>query len=156
MRKTPRNRHKAPLLPIPVQDAFDRVACDIMGPFPTSKSGNRYVLVFIDALTKWVEAFPLPSIEAPRIACILVDEIFARHGAPRTLLSDRGANFLSSLVTEVCRLLNTKKLNTTAYNPACDGMVERFNNTLAEAFSMFVNSEHTDWDLYIPSILFAY
>jgi len=156
MRKTPRNRHKAPLLPIPVQDAFDRLACDIIGPFPATKSGNRYVLVFTEYLTKWVEAFPIPSIEAPRIARILVEEIFTRHGAPRTLLSDRGANFLSSLVTEVCRILNTKKLNTSAYHPACDGLTERFNNTLAEAISMYVNSEQTDWDLYIPSILFAY
>lgn len=63
---------------------------------------------------------------------------------------------MSSLVKEVRRLLNTTKLNTTAYHPACDGQVERFNNTLAEAISLFVNSEQTDWDLYVPSILFAY
>lgn len=99
--------------------------------------------MFTEYLTKWVEAFPIPSIEA-------------RHGAPRTLLSDRGSNFLSSLVTEVCLLLNTRKLNTSAYHPACDGLVEGFNNTLAEAISMFVNSEQTDWDVFVPSILFAH
>lgn len=156
MRKTPRNRHKAPLLPIPVQDAFDRLACDVLGPFPVSKSGNRYVVVFSEYLTKWVEAFPVSSFEAATIARLLVDEIFTRHGAPRTLLSDRGSNFLSSLVKEVCRLLNTKKLNTTAYHPQTDGQVERFNNTLAESISMYVSSDQTNWDVYIPSILFAY
>ena len=157
MRKSPRNRHKAPLLPIPVQDAFDdRPACDIIGPFPPSKLGNRYVVVFSEYLTKWVEAFPVPSIEAPVIARLLVDEIFTRHGAPRTLLSDRGRNFLSSLVTEVCRLLNTKQVNTTAYHPQTDGLVERFNNTLAEAISSYVSSNQLDWDVYIPAILFAY
>ena len=109
MRKSPRNRHKAPLLPIPVQDAFDRVACDIIGPFPVSKAGNRYVVVFSEYLTKWVECFLVPSIEASVIARLLVDEIFCRQGAPRTRLSDRGSNFLSSLVSEVCKLLNTKK-----------------------------------------------
>ena len=77
MRKSPRNRHKAPLLPIPVQDAFDRVACDIIGPFPVSKAGNRYVVVFSEYLTKWVECFPVPSIEASVIARLLVDEISA-------------------------------------------------------------------------------
>lgn len=77
MRKSPRNRHKAPLLPIPVQDAFDRVACDIIGPFPVSKAGNRYVVVFSEYLTKWCECFPVPSIEASVIARLLVDEIFA-------------------------------------------------------------------------------
>ena len=71
-------------------------------------------------------------------------------------MSDRGSNFLSALVKEVCRLLNTRKLNTTAYHPQTDGLVERFNNTLAESISMFVNSEQTDWDLFLPSILFAY
>lgn len=73
MRKSPRNKHKAPLLPILVQDAFDRLACDIIGPFPPSKLGNRYVVVFSEYLTKWVEAFPVPSIEAPVIARLLVD-----------------------------------------------------------------------------------
>ena len=86
----------------------------------------------------------------------MVDEIFTRHGAPHTLLTDRGSNFLSSLVKEVCRLMNTKKLNTTAYHPQTDGLVERFNSTFAESLSMFVNSQQTDWDFYIPSVLFAY
>ena len=86
----------------------------MMTLLPYSKLGNRYVVVFSEYLTKWVEAFPVPSIEAPVIARLLVDEIFTSLGAPRTLLSDRGSNFLCSLVTEVCRLLNTKKVNTTA------------------------------------------
>ena len=155
-RKSPRNRHKAPLIPIPVQDAFERVACDILGPLPTTTRGNKFICVWSDYLTHWAECFAVPSIEAPVIARIFVDEIFTRHGAPRTFLSDRGSNFLSALVKEVCRLLNTRKLNTTAYHPQTDGLVERFNNTLAESISMFVNSEQTDWDLFLPSILFAY
>ena len=156
MRKTPRNRHKAPLLPIPVESAFERVAVDAMGPFPPSTSGKRYVIVFTDYLTKWTEAFAVPTIGADVVARLLVEELLPRHGAPRTLLSDRGSNFLSTLVKEVCRLLNTKKLNTTAYHPQTDGLVERFNNTLAESISMYVSTDQKDWDNYIPSILFAY
>ena len=155
-RKTPRNRHKAPLLPIPVQDAFDRISCDIVGPLPTTERGFSYVLVITEFLTKWCEAFPINSIDAATIARIIVDEIFTRHGAPRTLLTDRGSNFLSSLMKEVCHLLNIKKLNTTAYHPQTDGLVERFNGTLIESISMFCNSHQTDWDIFIPSILFAY
>lgn len=63
---------------------------------------------------------------------------------------------MSSLVTEVCRLLNTKKVNTTAYHPQTDGLVERFNNTLVEAISAYVSTNQDDWDLYIPAILFVY
>lgn len=156
MRKTPRNRHKAPLMPIPVEGAFDRLAVDCLGPLTTSAQGNRYVVVFCDAFTRWSEAFPVPSIDAPTIARLLVDEILCRHGAPRTLLLDRGSNFLSVLIKEVCKLINTRKINTSSYHPQSDGMVERFNNTLAESISMFVSSNQKDWDLFIPSILFAY
>lgn len=52
---------------------------------------------------------------------------------------------MSSLVTEVCRLLNTKKVSATAYHPQTNGLVEWFNNTFVD-----------DWDLYIPAILFAF
>lgn len=156
MRKTPHNRHKAPLMPIPVEGAFDRLAVDCLGPLPESTRGNRYVVVFCDALTRWCEAFPVPSIDAPTIARLLVDEILCRHSAPRTLLSDRGSNFLSTLIKEVCQLMNTKKINTSSYHPATDGMVERMNNTIAESIFMFVSSNQKDWDFFIPSILFAY
>ena len=155
-RKTPRNRHKAPLLPIPVGGAFERVAVDCLGPFPVSRSGNRYITVFCDYLTKWVEAFATPTVEAHVIARLLIDEIICRHGAPRYLLSDRGTNFLSKLVLEVCKLYGIRKLSTTAFHPATDGLVERFNSTLAQSLSMYVSRDHKDWDTCLPSVLFAY
>ena len=156
MKKTPRNKSKAPLLPIPIEGAFDRLAVDILGPFPVSDNGNRYIAVFSDYYTRWPEAFALPSTEAPRIAQLLIDEILSRHGAPRTLLSDRGPNFLSSIVKEVCHLMNTRKANTTAYHPQTDGLVERFNGTLAEGLSMYISSHQKDWDRHLPLVLFAY
>ena len=76
MRKTPRNKRNAPLLPIPVEGAFDRVAVDHLGPFPGSYSGNRYVVVFSDYLTRWPEAFAVSTIDAPVIASLLFNEIF--------------------------------------------------------------------------------
>ena len=109
MKKSPRNRHKAPLLPIPVENAFDRLAVDCLGPFPLSNAGNRYVVVFTEYLTRWPGAFAVPNIDALTIARLLVNHIVLTHGAPRTLLSDRGTNFLSSLVKSVCELLNPRK-----------------------------------------------
>ena len=156
MKKVPRGQRRAPLLPIPVEGAFDRVAMDILGPFPTTVAGNRYIIVFSDYYTRWPEAFALPSVEAPRIAQLIVDEILARHGAPRTLLSDRGPNFLAAIVKEVCLLMNTRRLHTTSYHPQTDGLVERFNGTLAEGLSMYVSTHQKDWDNHLPMILFAY
>lgn len=56
-RKRPRNSLRAPLLPIPVDGAWDRVAVDCLGPLPVTWSGNRYIVVFTEYLTKWLEIF---------------------------------------------------------------------------------------------------
>ena len=156
MKKSPKQRQTAPILPIPVEGAFDRVAVDCLGPFPVSDSGNRYIVVFSDYLTRYPEAFAVPTIDAPTIADLLVNQILPRHGAPRTLLSDRGSNFLSRLVKEVCFLMDTKKTFTTSYHPQCDGLVERFNGTLAQSLSHYVNSSQKDWDRYLNPVLFGY
>ena len=156
MKKSPRNRHRAPLLPIPVKNAFDGIAVDCLGPFPRSNAGNRYVVDFTEYLTRWPEAFAVPTIDARTIANLLVEKILARHGAPRTLLSNRGTIFLSTLVRSVCDLINTKKVNTTAYHPQTDGIVERFNYTLCQFISMYISSVQKDWDNHLAAILFAY
>ncbi len=92
-KKTPRNLPKAPLQPIPVEGPFDRVAVDVLGPFPTSEKGNKYVIIFADYLTKWVEAFAGSDFTATTTAKLFVEEIICRHSAPRKLLSDRGKTF---------------------------------------------------------------
>ena len=107
MKKRPHAINNVPLLPIPVENAFERVGVDCVGPFPVSKSSNQYIVVFSDYLTNWPEAFALPTIDAYVIAKLFVDEIIDWHGAPQTLLSDRGQNFLSKLLKEICRLVNT-------------------------------------------------
>ena len=79
-----------------------------------------------------------------------------RHGAPRTLLSDRGSNFLSSLVKEVCLVINTHKIFTTSYRLQTDGLVERFNHTLAKCISLYVDANQRNWDQHLNAIQFAY
>ena len=151
MKKSPKNRPKAPLLPIPVDGPFDTIGVDAVGPFPDTKSGNRYLIVFTDYLTKWPECFAVPTIDAPIVADLFVNEIIGRPGAPRKLLSDRGTNFLFKLICEVCPLVNT-----SAFHPQCDGLTERFNQTRVHTLSQYVSASHDDWDHHIPVALFAY
>ena len=90
------------------------------------------------------------------IARLLVNEIRARHGAPKVLLSDRGNNFLSKLVAEVCKIFHIHTVNTSSYHPQTDGVVEKFNSTLCQYLSMYVAKDQKDWDEYIPLIMFAH
>ena len=64
MRNSPRNSKRAPLLPISVGGPFERVGVDVLGPFPPSRKNNRYIVLFRDYLTRWVEAFPVPNADA--------------------------------------------------------------------------------------------
>ena len=79
-----------------------------------------------------------------------------RHGVPKKLLSDRGGSFLLSLISEIYQLLNIKKVNTTAYHPQNDGLVEWFNRTLTGMLAKSTHSHPRDWDEQLPNALFAY
>ena len=144
---------KPPLTPIPVKGPFDRVGVDVV-QLPMTRRGNKYAVVFMDYLTKWPEVFATPNQTAPTIAKIFVEEIVSRHGVPHQLLSDRGPSFLSKLFLGVCSLLGTKKVNTSAYHPQTDGLVERFNRTLINMLSKRVGAR--EWDELLPYVLFAY
>ena len=111
------------LTSIPVSGPFDRVGVDVI-QFPKSAAGNKYAVVFVDYLTKRPEVFAVKDQTALTIAKLLMTEIVPRHGVPSELLSDRGTSFLSSLMYELYRLLGIKKINTTAYHPQTDGLIE--------------------------------
>ena len=145
---------RPPLTPIPVAGPFDRVGADVL-QLPKTTSGKRYAVVFMDYLTKWPEVFATADQTALTIARLLVEEIICRHGVPSQLMSDRGPSFLSKLVLEVCSMLGIKKLNTSAYHPQSDGLVERFNRTLTDMLTNCAKNG-ADWDTRLPYVLFAY
>ena len=74
-KKSPCNLPKAPFQSIPVEGPFDRVAVYVLGPFPTSDQGNKYVIVFSDYFTKWPEAFAVKNADAATTAKLFVEEI---------------------------------------------------------------------------------
>jgi len=149
-------RHnKPPLHPIPVSRPFQIIGVDLM-ELPKTRRGNKYVIVFQDYLTKWPLVYPLPDQRAVTIARVLVEEVIPFFGVPESLLSDRGTNLLSHLMQELCTMLGITKLNTTAYHPQCDGMVERFNRTLKSMLRKHASRFGNQWDNYLSMVLWAY
>jgi hypothetical protein len=94
--------------------------------FPKSCLGKQYAVVFVYYLKKWPEVFAVKDQTDLTISTLFVEHniIVTRHGVPGQLLSDRGANFLSSLMTEICTVLGVKKINTMTFHPQTDGLVE--------------------------------
>ncbi len=154
-KKGPWKKSRAPLNPIPITGAFDRVAIDVL-QLPTSSSGNRVVIVFTDYLTKWTEAFASSDAKAITIAKLFMEKLVIRFGCPLEILTDRGKNFQSKLLLEICNLCNVHKISTSSYHPETNGLVERFNRTLCNMLAMYVAKQQDDWDFWLPYCLFAY
>ena len=133
-----------PLTPIPVGGPFDRVGVDVL-QLPKTKSGKQYAVV-VDYLTKWPEVFATSNQSAYTIAKLLVEKIVSRHGVPSQQLSDCGGAFLSKLLKEIRALLGFHKVNTSAYHPQTDGLVEIFNRTLIDTLAKTAQLNGKNWD----------
>ena len=138
-----------------IEQPFQRIAMDVVGPLPHTQRGNRFILTICDYATRYPEAIALPSVEAPRVAKELVN-LFSHVGIPDEILTDQGTNFMSTMMEEIYRMLHIKRIRTTPYHPQTDGLVERFNGTLKGMLKKFVSRSQKDWDEYLPYLLFAY
>src|SRR5262249_2560437 len=117
--------------------------------------GNRYILVAVDYVSKWVEAIALPTNDARTVAKFL-KTIFARFRTPRALISDRGTHFCN---TQLGKLLSkygvTHKL-ATPYHPQTSGQVEISNRELKRILEKTVQQSRKDWSLKLDDALWAY
>ncbi|GBL95443.1 Retrovirus-related Pol polyprotein from transposon 412 [Araneus ventricosus] len=154
--KKPKTRTKGNLQRYNVGAPLERIALNVLGPFPVITKSNRYVLVLMDYFTKWPEAVQIPDQEASTVAEELVRSWISCYAVPMILHSDQGTNFNSALLTELCKLLGILKTRTTALHPESDDMVERFNRTILNHLSLFVSKNQTDWDTHMPLFLLAY
>ena len=148
---------RAPLGDMPLIDQpFKRVAIDLVGPIaPASDKGHRYILTLVDYATRYPEAVPLKKIDTETVAEALLD-MYSRIGVPEEVLSDLGTQFTSDCMKEVSRLLSIRRLTTSPYHPACNGLVEKFNGTLKRMLRRLCHEQPRQWHRYINPLLFAY
>lgn len=130
---------------------------DILSGLPTTPNKHKHILLVVDSYSKWCEAFPLRTQEASEVARVLYKEIITRYGAPRTLISDRGRNFVSNLVKALSEMFQITRHLTSSYHPQTNGSVERMNSVILQAIRCYAKGQQDDWDdLLLPGILMAY
>lgn len=111
---------------------FQVIHLDIVGPLEVS-AGHKYILTIIDRYSRWPEAIPLVDVSALSCARALLSGWVCRFGLPEVIITDRGAQFTSSLWHELSLMLGTKLHHTTSYHPQSNGLIERFHRQLKEA-----------------------
>ncbi|MEO0687096.1 MAG: RNase H-like domain-containing protein [Cyanobacteria bacterium J06649_11] len=108
-------------------DPWEYVSMDTIGPFPITDEGNRFILVFIDYLSRYTEIVATKDRSAISVAEAIRSRIITRHSCPRFLLSDNAAEFTSQIVKSICEYYEIQTVRTTPYKPSSNGLVERAN-----------------------------
>jgi hypothetical protein len=129
---------------------------DFWGPTTASDDGNRYVLVLMDNLSKYVIADAFPDCSAKTAAKFFVEKFILVHGAPERLITDNGTHFKNTLMETITQSINIKHAFSASYHPQTNGQVERFNATFATQLAKYCNKEKNDWDVFLQQVMNAY
>ncbi|GJU86643.1 reverse transcriptase domain-containing protein [Tanacetum coccineum] len=125
-----------------------------MGPFPSSR-GNKYILVAVDYLSKWVEAKALPTNDA-RVVVKFLKSLFTRFGTPRTIISDRDTHFCNDQFAKVMLKYGVTHRLSTAYHPQTSGQVEVSNRGLKRILERTVGENRASWSDKLDDALWAF
>ncbi|GKB69455.1 reverse transcriptase domain-containing protein [Tanacetum coccineum] len=147
-------RDEMPQNAIQVCKIFDVWGIDFMGPFPSSR-GNKYILVAVDYLSKWVEAKALPTNDA-RVVVKFLKSLFARFGTPRAIISDRGTHFCNDQFAKVMSKYGVTHRLATAYHPQTSGQVEVSNRGLKRILERTVGENRASWSDKLDEALWAF
>nr|GEZ16595.1 Gag protein [Tanacetum cinerariifolium] len=125
-----------------------------MGPFPSSR-GNKYILVAVDYLSKWVEAKALPTNDA-RVVCKFLKSLFARFGAPQAIISDRGTHFCNDQFSKVMLKYGVTHCLSIAHHPQTSGQVEVSNHGFKRILERTIGENHASWSDTLEDALWAF
>ncbi|GKC93554.1 reverse transcriptase domain-containing protein [Tanacetum coccineum] len=123
-------------------------------PFPSSR-GNKYILMAVDYLSKWVKAKALPTNDA-RVVCKFLKSLFARFGAPRAIISDRGTYFCNDQFAKVMLKYGVTHRLSTTYHPQTSGQVEVSNRGLKRILERTVGENRASWSDKLDDALWAF
>ena len=144
-----------PLNNIQEVEIFDVWGIDFMGPFPSS-CNNRYILVVVDYVFKWVEAIASPTNDSRVVSKFFNKVIFPRFGTPRVIISDGGGHFIEKKFEVLLRRYGVTHKIATPYHPQTSGQVEVSNRQIKAILEKTVSRSRKDWAMKLDDGLWAY
>ena len=138
------------------QRRWESVSMDLITQLPLTDRGHTAIIVFVDRLSKMVHFVAAHTdMGSEEFAQVFLREVFAKHGLPKNIVSDRDTRFTSKFFKELCRHLGVKQHMSTAFHPQSDGQTERANRVLEDMLRTYVAPSQDDWDLKLPCCEFA-
>jgi hypothetical protein len=144
-------------LKLPFQP-WEDISVDYITPLPPSNRHGRtfnHIAVVVDRLTKMRHFIPTVGLSAEELADAFVSRVYCLHGTPRTIVSDRGSQFVSAFWSSLSSRLGVTLAHSSAFHPETDGQTERFNAVLEQYLRAYMNFAQDDWPDWLPLAEFS-
>ncbi|GJU94112.1 putative nucleotidyltransferase, ribonuclease H [Tanacetum coccineum] len=148
------SRNKMPQNNIQVCEVFDVWGLDFIGPFLESR-GNKYILVAVDYVSKWVKAQALPTNDA-RVVVKFLRSLFSRFGVSKALISDRGTHFCNSQFEKALQRYGVTRKLSIAYHPQSNGETEVTNRAIKRILERSVGYNPKGWSKKLNDASWAF
>ena len=136
---------------------WDDISMDFIVGLPNTSRHHDSIWVIVDRLTKVAHFLPVHTTDkAQKYAELYIDRIVCLHGLPRTIVSDRGAQFVARFWEQLQESLGTKLIRSSAYHPQTDGQTERVNQILEDMLRACAIDCGKNWDKHLSLAEFAY
>lgn len=135
-------------VPVP----FHTVHIDHVVPFETSRKGNKYLLVIVDAFTKFTIVKPVKDQKTRHTEKVLLNFMYL-FGVPTRIISDRGTSFTSRRFALLCQTYGIKHVLNAVATPRANRQCERYNKTIVDALATSAASQNSrDWDTQVKRV----
>jgi transposase InsO family protein len=143
--------------PLPTPEGpWEVVGIDFVTGLPPDRKFDA-IMVVVDHFSKYARLVPCAkAIGAPATAQLFLDHVFRHHGLPRTVISDRGPQFIAAFWKTLLQELGSGVALSTAFHPETNGLTERVNGIVLEAVRLFCNDFPEHWVKWLPLVEFAY
>jgi len=129
-----------PLHPLPIpKTPWEEISIDVIGPLPRLEDKDA-ILVVVDRFSKMIRLIATTtSISSSKVARIYQDDIWKIYGIPKKIISDRGPQFASIFMGQLCKALGIKRAMSTVYHLQIDSQTERINQKVKVFLRYYIN-----------------
>jgi hypothetical protein len=136
---------------------WDDISMDFNMCLPLTARKFDLIWVIMDGLSKSTHFIPVHTCyDVRRYAEIYIARVLCLHGVPKTIISDRGSQFVARFWEQLHGSLETHLIHSSIYHPEKDGQTERVNQILDDMLRACVLEHQGSWDQNLPWVEFSY